>query len=100
MLSSTDPDKKDLVYKIFTLSAQGYSNYYISKKLNIPTKTIANIIANPTYVVADAKSSEYLKSLGYSIYGEFNGYGFLPYNRRCKREMVKENLTLKKNLFL
>lgn len=86
-----DPDKKDLVYKIFTLSAQGYSNYYISKKLNIPTKTIANIIANPTYVVADAKSSEYLKSLGYSIYGEFNGYGFLPYNRRCKKNGKRES---------
>lgn len=86
-----DPEAKVIINEIFTLAAEGYTIYKIATKLNIPPKTIANIIENPTYVAADEKSSEYLISLGYSVYGELNGSGFLPYNRRCKKKVGKES---------
>lgn len=86
-----DVSAKDLVNKIFALSVEGYSTYSIGKFLDIPPKTIANIIQNPTYVKADEKSASYIKSLGFKIYGDFNGSGFLPYNRRCKKNGKKES---------
>lgn len=85
------PNMKNNLLNIFNLAAEGYSPRQIHKKLNMPIKTIYNIIQNPTYVEASEKSKLYLKSLGYNIFGEIKeNHGFLPYNRRPKKNGIKE----------
>lgn len=74
---------------IFKLVADGYSSRAVGKKFNVSNKTISNIIINPTYCPATEKAANYLKSIGYAVYGELNGLGFLSYNRRPKKNGKK-----------
>lgn len=86
------PKMKSILIELFNLAAEGYSTRQIHKKLNMPLKTIYNIIQNPTYVEACEKSKNYLESQGYSVFGELKyNHGFLPYNRRPKRNGKKES---------
>lgn len=75
-------DEGQKIKDIFSMYADGYTTYQIGKKLNMPNKTISNVLVNPTYIISTIPSIEFLKSQGYSVYGEPNGKGFLPYNRR------------------
>lgn len=80
-------DESKNIQKIFENYASGLSMYQISKTfknqgINYPNKTILNILRNPTYLESTKQSIKYLESQGYTIYGEPNGCGFLPYNRR------------------
>ena len=81
---------KNRISEIFNLAAEGYSTGQIHKKLNLPIKTIDNIIQNPTYVEASEKSKNYLESIGFKVFGELkDNHGFLPYNRRPKKNGKK-----------
>lgn len=85
------PNMKYKLIELFNLAAEGYSLSQIHQKLNIPLKTIYNIIQNPTYVEACEKSKNYLERQGYIVYGTIKGtHGFLPYNRRPKKNGKKE----------
>ncbi|MBV4417628.1 recombinase family protein [Clostridium tyrobutyricum] len=80
-------DECNNIKQIFAEYALGLSMKQISSKLknqgiNYPSKTILNILRNPTYLKSSKQSIKYLESQGYTIYGEPNGCGFLPYNRR------------------
>jgi len=84
----------DNIREIFLKYAQGYTAFEISKyfgtkgfryKFNI----IYNILTNPTYLISTPESSKYLESQGYTVYGEPNGCGFLPYNRRPRKNGIK-----------
>lgn len=82
------------IKEIFEEYFKGYSTYEISKSfknkgLNYPQKTIQNILTNPTYLISTKESVKYLESQGYSVYGEPNGCGFLPYNRRPRTKGIK-----------
>lgn len=82
------------IKEIFKKYANGYSSYAISKSLkekglNYPQKTIQNILANPTYLIASKEAIKYLENKGYAVYGEANGCGFLPYNRRPRTKGKK-----------
>lgn len=84
------PNMKNKVSEIFKLAAEGYSTGQIHQKLNLPVKTIDNIIQNPTYVEASEKSKNYLESIGFKVFGELkDNHGFLPYNRRPKKNGKK-----------
>jgi site-specific DNA recombinase len=72
------------VKEIFQKYSSGHTAYQISKVFNISSKTISNILVNPTYLISTTQSIEFLKAQGYTVYGEPNGKGFLPYNRRPK----------------
>ncbi|OAA94112.1 recombinase family protein [Clostridium coskatii] len=87
-LELIEDDAKD-IKEIFEQYALGLSMYKISKSFkakgkNYPNKTISNILINPTYLKATNESVKYLESQGYTVYGEPNNCGFLPYNRRPK----------------
>lgn len=80
-------EESNYVIEIFKMYSSGYSTYKISqyfknKGLNFPNKTILNMLGNPTYLISNRESVKYLQSQGYTVHGEPNGYGFLPYNRR------------------
>lgn len=79
---------------IFEKYAEGFTTYQINKYfkekgIDFPQKTIQNILANPTYLKSSQESVKYLETHGYIVYGEPNGFGFLPYNRRPKTKGVK-----------
>lgn len=87
-LELIEGDAKD-IKEIFTEYALGFSMYKISKNFKAkgkkyPNKTISNILINPTYLKSTKHSIQYLESKGYTVYGEPNNCGFLPYNRRPK----------------
>ncbi|MHB9947021.1 resolvase [Clostridium botulinum] len=83
------PEKKQLIISIFQKAADGHTTYQIGEMFNMSPKTIANILCNPTYVKSDELSANYLKSIGYSVFGELNGNGYLSYNRRPKKKGKK-----------
>ena len=83
------PEAKDVVKKIFTMIADGYTTYEVGKVMNLSAKTILNIVTNPTYMASDEEGETFLKSLGYKVYGQVNGKGFLSYNRRPKKNGKK-----------
>lgn len=90
-------EKSEDVKIIFEKYAKGHStyqisNYFKSKGLNYPNKTIQNIINNPTYLISSSDSVKYLENKGYTVYGEPNGCGFLPYNRRSRIKGKKQTL--------
>ena len=78
-----------LIKKIFCMASTGYTTYQISKEVNIKSKTISNILKNPTYMISDKQGSLFLKSLGYNIFGVENGNGYLTYNRRPRKNGKK-----------
>ncbi|MBM7835908.1 recombinase family protein [Clostridium sardiniense] len=82
-------DNKHIVEKIFSLACDGFTTYQIGKELNMSNKTIANIIANPIYIKSDLESKLYLESIGYNVFGEINGKGYLAYGRRPKKNGKK-----------
>lgn len=82
-------EKIPLIKSIFKMAADGYNNFQISKELNLPTKTVYNIITNPTYAPATEEVSNYLTNEGYEVIGELNGNGLLSYNRRPRRNGKK-----------
>ncbi|KOA94264.1 recombinase family protein [Clostridium botulinum] len=82
-------EKKLMINTIFKKASDGYTTYQIGELLSMPPKTVANIISNPTYVCSDEMSANYLKSIGYNVFGELNGNGYLVYNRRPKKKGKK-----------
>lgn len=76
------PDYIDKLNLIFNMIAEGYTPGQISKKIGLPNRTISNILTNPVHLAATEESKSYLESIGYKVYGELNGKGFMPYNRR------------------
>lgn len=89
------PEKKYIIEKIFNLASEGYTLSSISKMLNIPSKTIQNIIRNPVYCKSDERSKLYLEKFGYTVMGELNGKGYLPYNRRPRKKDGKKEYNFK-----
>lgn len=86
------PKMKGKISELFNLAAEGYSVGQIHRKFDMPEKTVYNIIQNPSYVEASEKSKIYLESMGYKVFGELNPKkGFLPYNRRPKKNGKKES---------
>lgn len=79
------PGMEDKIKFIFKRAAEGYTTFQIGKETNLSSKTIYNIITNPVYVMSTEESAKYLESIGYLVYGELNGLGFMPYNRRPKK---------------
>lgn len=72
-------DKLDMIFKMI---ASGHTPGQVSKKIGLPNRTISNILTNPVHLAATEESKSYLESIGYKVYGELNGKGFMPYNRR------------------
>ncbi|HIG0358918.1 TPA: recombinase family protein [Clostridium sporogenes] len=83
------PEKKQLIISIFEKASDGYTTYQIGEMFSMSPKTISNIIINPTYVKSDELSANYLKSIGYDVFCELNGNGYLAYNRRPKKKGKK-----------
>lgn len=89
------------IKKIFEMYAEGLSTYSISKFLgekgfNYPSKTIQNILTNPTYLASTKESIKYLETTGYTVYGKPNTCGFLPYNRRPRIKGIKKSNDISK----
>lgn len=79
---------------VFLKYAQGYTAFEIekylqSKGVKYKFNVVYNMLTNPTYLISTVESSKYLESQGYSVYGNPNGCGFLPYNRRPRKNGVK-----------
>lgn len=89
------PEWIDKLKFIFDSAAEGYTTFYISKLLNMSPKTIYSIIQNPVYCKSDELSKMYLEKLGYKVYGDINGNGYLPYNRRPRKKNGKKEYNSK-----
>lgn len=82
------------IKEMFLKYSEGYtafeiSKYFETKGIKYNPKTIYGILTNPTYLKSDSASIKYLQDHGYTVYGEPNGYGFLPYNRRSRVKGMK-----------
>lgn len=92
-LKLIEEEKKNIIY-MFVKYSQGHTAHEICKALEakglkyIPN-TIYGILTNPTYLESSINSVKYLESKGYTVYGEPNGCGFLPYNRRPRKNGIK-----------
>lgn len=84
------PEWESKLKTIFENVAQGLTCFQVGKEMNMSPKTISNMINNPVYCVSDNKSKKYLESLGYIVYGELNGKGYMPYNRRPRLKNGKK----------
>ena len=78
-----------IIKNIFHMAGKGYTSYQIANEMNMSSKTINNILKNPTYMISDEKGSLFLKSIGYNIFGIENGNGYLAYNRRPRKNGKK-----------
>ena len=89
------PNKEiDNIKQIFEMYADGYYpmeiyNHFKANGFIYPTNTILDLIKNPTYLKSSEESVHYLKQNGYKVYGKPNGCGFLPYNRRPRKNGVR-----------
>ena len=79
------PEMEGTIKSIFNAASEGLTTFAIGKELGLSSKTIYNIITNPVYVQSSKESAAYLEHLGYTVYGQLNGNGFMPYNRRPKK---------------
>ncbi|CUU47298.1 recombinase family protein [Clostridium beijerinckii] len=89
------PEWKEKIKLSFETLANGHTIRQSANILNMPVKTVANIINNPTYCKSDELSANYLKTLGYEVYGELNGNGYIPYNRRPRTKNGKKEFNAK-----
>lgn len=85
------PEWREKLQNIFQMAADNHTAHHISKILNIPTRTISGILANPVYCKSDSTSKKYLENTGYEVFGELNGCGYLPYNRRPRSKDGKKS---------
>ena len=85
------PEWREKLENIFKMAADNHTAHYISKILDIPTRTISGILANPVYCKSDNDSRQYLENIGYEVFGELNGCGYLPYNRRPRSKNGKKS---------
>lgn len=88
------PEQSEVIKTIFEQYAEGYTSFDIktllkSKGFDLSDNLIIDIIKNPTYLKSSLEAVNYLKSIGYAVYGDPNGCGFLPYNRRPTTKGVK-----------
>ncbi|WP_321994410.1 recombinase family protein [Clostridium butyricum] len=93
------PEYRDVITKIYSLAANGSTTYEINKLTDIPQKTVLNIISNPAYCKSDQLSKKYLENIGFEVYGELTGNGYLPYNRR-KRDKHGKKMFNAKGMFV
>lgn len=84
------PEYQEKIKSAFKCLAEGHTIRQSAKILNMPDKTVANLINNPTYCQSDDFSAKYLKTLGYEVFGEIDGHGYLAYNRRIKDKTGKK----------
>lgn len=84
------PEWKSKIEFIFKSISEGNTCTHTATLLNMPNKTISNIISNPTYCKSDSLSKTYLESLGYEVFGDLDGHGYLAYNRRPKTKSGKK----------
>lgn len=84
------PEWRSKIEFIFKNVAEGHTVTHVATLLNIPSKTVVNIINNPAYCKSDSLSKKYLESLGYKVFGELNGFGYLAYNRRPRAKSGKK----------
>ncbi|MBC2581877.1 recombinase family protein [Clostridium sp. DJ247] len=82
------------IREIFLKYSQGYtafdiSKYFECKGVSYKPQTIYGILTNPTYLKSSEESIKYLQNQGYTVYGQPNGCGFLPYNRRPRKNGIK-----------
>lgn len=89
------PELSEKIKMIFENIANGYTTFYVAKLFNMPNKTIYNIIQNPVYCKSDELSKLYLEKLGYTVYGDLTGKGYLPYNRRPRKKNGKKEYNYK-----
>lgn len=88
-------NEADNIKLIFTKYSQGYtafeiSKYFQTKGYNYKAGKIYGMLINPTYLISTNDSIKYLKSQGYTVYGTANNCGFLPYNRRRRKNGIKQ----------
>lgn len=65
------------------------------------TQQVIRILSSPMYVKSDEKTHNYLKSLGCNVYGDYNGNGYLSYNKtekiRIERDISEWMYTVSKH---
>jgi DNA invertase Pin-like site-specific DNA recombinase len=82
------------IKEIFQKYINGYTPLEISRLFKSKGKeykfyTIYSMLRNPTYLKSTKESIKYLENQGYTVYGSPNGCGFLPYNRRPRKNGIK-----------
>lgn len=95
-----DTSYVDTIKVIYEKISSGYSTVAVSKLINMPNKTILNIVRNPVYCKSDLISKDYLEKIGYTVIGDVtSSMGYMPYNRRSRKKDGKKE-TKSKEMFV
>lgn len=68
-----------------TLKERGYKT---KNNCTFELSQVKRILRNPLYVKSDKKTHEYLKKCNYKVYGDYNGNGYLTYNKKTNKENI------------
>lgn len=102
MKLTPDEEELNIIKFIFKSYLQEHSINEVTKQLNIKcvkgknggnfdTTQVRRMLRNPLYVKSDESTHKYLNKIGTNVYGEYNGNGYLTYNKK-KQTTIGRNI--------
>jgi DNA invertase Pin-like site-specific DNA recombinase len=97
-----DEEELNIIRFIFKAYLEEHSINEVTKQLNVKcvkgknggdfdTTQVRRMLRNPLYVKSDENTHKYLNDIGTNVYGEYNGNGYLTYNKK-KQTTIGRNI--------
>jgi len=95
-------EELNIIRFIFKAYLEEHSINEVTKQLNVKcvkgknggnfdTTQVRRMLRNPLYVKSDESTHKYLNDIGTNVYGEYNGNGYLTYNKK-KQTTIGRNV--------
>ncbi|MCE5222123.1 MAG: recombinase family protein [Clostridium sp.] len=102
MKLTPDEEELNIIRFIFKSYLEEHSINKVTKQLNVKcvkgknggnfdTTQVRRMLRNPLYVKSDEFTHKYLNDIGTNVYGEYNGNGYLTYNKK-KQTTIGRNI--------
>ena len=102
MKLTPDEEELNIIRFIFKAYLEEHSINEVTKQLNVKcvkgknggnfdTTQVRRMLRNPLYVKSDESTHKYLNDIGTNVYGEYNGNGYLTYNKK-KQTTIGRNI--------
>lgn len=93
MKLTPDEEELNIIRFIFKAYLEEHSINEVTRQLNVKcvkgknggdfdTTQVRRMLRNPLYVKSDESTHNYLNNIGTNVYGEYNGNGYLTYNKK------------------
>jgi len=102
MKLTPNEEELNIIRFIFKSYLEEHSINEVTKQLNVKcikgknggnfdTTQVRRMLRNPIYVKSDESTHKYLNDIGTNVYGEYNGNGYLTYNKK-KQTTISRNI--------